>query len=78
MPPGHFANLSSAPRERLRTPAIARTTGERLVDHIALGRFCLHAPKDCYFLPFVRQAARGGWARSRLPMRVDAALSAFS
>jgi hypothetical protein len=33
MPPGHLANLSSAPRERLRTPAIARTTGERLVDH---------------------------------------------
>jgi hypothetical protein len=45
---GHLANLSSAPRQRWRTPAkIAGTTGERLVDHIAAGRFCLHAPKGC-------------------------------
>jgi hypothetical protein len=33
--PGHFASLSSAPCERLRTPAPTGMLGERLIDHIA-------------------------------------------
>ena len=37
-PPATSPIFRPPPRERLRTPAVAGTTGERLVDHIAASR----------------------------------------